>query len=310
MKRKEVRRYAMGRGARDTSCRRAVLALAVVLPILTANSAARAQTQRIEPPLPAESTVPPPVGPGTPIAPAGPTPAPQPPTEPTVPTATPTPAGLTETTSTPAANAPATTPAPAEPSPAPPPATKPQVAESLPQVLPMATTAKTGGELLPYGIGLDLGVSGILPDTGLLLTWRPRRWIHAQLGGGFNVISFAIRGGVTLISPRWVPLSLTAEAGHYFDGDANKSVRWFSGQNEDIASLKKVGYDYLNALVGLTTSGRRFSFYFRVGVTWMRTTVNDFQQTVNQAANLGLEASDPKVTYLGPTIKFGMIVFL
>jgi hypothetical protein len=174
----------------------------------------------------------------------------------------------------------------------------------------VATTAKTGGELLPYGIGLDLGVSGILPDTGLLLTWRPRRWIHAQLGGGFNLISFAIRGGVTLISPRWVPLSLTAEGGHYFDGDANNSVRWLSGQNEDIASLRKVGYDYLNALVGLTTSGRRFSFYFRVGVTWMRTTVNDFQQTVNQAANLGLDASDPKVTYRGPTTKFGMIVFL
>jgi hypothetical protein len=303
-KRTEVRRYAVGRGTRAPSFRRAVLALAVVLSMVTASSVARAQAQRIEPPLPAEATVSEPVGPAMPVAPAGSTPTPQPPTEPTGPTATPT--APTETTSAPAANA----PAPAGPSPAPPLATKPQVAESAPQVPPIATTAKTGGELLPYGIGLDLGVSGFLPDTGLLLTWRPRRWIHAQLGGGFNVISFAIRGGVTLISPRWVPLSLTTEGGHYFDGDANKSVRWFSGQNQDIASLRKVGYDYLNALVGLTTSGRRFSFYFRVGVTWMRTTVNDFQQTVNQTANLGLDASDPKVSYRGPTIKFGMIVFL
>ena len=160
-----------------------------------------------------------------------------------------------------------------------------------------------------YGLGLDLGVSGILPDAGLLLTLRPWRWLHLQLGPGYNGLSPAIRGGATIVNPYFVPLSLTWEGGHYFEGDANKAVRWFRDGTQDIASLRRFSYDYMNVLGGRTVGGRHFCFYIRAGVTWMRATVKDFQQSVHDIAQVDLQASDPKVGYRGPTAKIGMLFF-
>ncbi len=161
-----------------------------------------------------------------------------------------------------------------------------------------------------FGIGLDLGISGILPDAGLLLAGRPVGPIHVQLGAGFNGIGYGIRGGLTLINPYFVPLSLTWEGGHYFEGDANRAVRWFSKDTQDIASLKRFSYDYMNLLAGIALESRSYSFYLRAGVTWMHTTVKDFQQSVNDVAHTDLVASDPKIRYRGPTLKLGMIFFL
>jgi hypothetical protein len=156
---------------------------------------------------------------------------------------------------------------------------------------------------------LDLGVSGVLPDAGLLVTWRPVRWLHAQAGGGFNIISPGLRAGVTAICPRILPFSLTAEAGHYFQGNANAVVNGLTGQGDDIAILRKVGYDYANVLLGLTSGGKRYVYYFRAGATFLRTTLSNFQETVGQIAATPVEASDLHLSYHGPTVKFGMIAF-
>ena len=158
-----------------------------------------------------------------------------------------------------------------------------------------------------WGAGLDLGISGILPDLGLLATWRPYPWLHAQLGPGFNVISPGLRCGATVINPWFFPISLTGEIGHYFEGDANGMVKSLTGQSSDIAILRKVSYDYANALVGFTSSGRHFVFYFRAGVTTMRATVNNFQETVSKLGGTTMETSDARLSYYGPTVKFGMI---
>lgn len=286
------------------SWHRLIVAVAIALLFVTSSSVGRAQEQPKPPSALTETAPTKPVSTAAPSAPAEPI-SEKASTEPSEPTA-PAPTGPTVA---PVAE-PVLAPAPSKPASAPLLAVEPKPAEVQPQAIQATTISKSSEKPLIYGVGLDLGVSGILPDTGLLLTLRPIRWIHVQLGGGYNVISYAIRGGVTWLGPEWLPLSLTAEGGHYFDGDANKAVRWFSGQNDDIASLKKVGYDYVNALVGMTYQGRRFSFYVRGGVTWMRTTVNDFQQTVTRATNLDVEVSDPKITYRGPAVKFGMIVFL
>jgi hypothetical protein len=163
---------------------------------------------------------------------------------------------------------------------------------------------------MPYaGLGLDMGVSGVLPDAGLLLTARPGSWIHLQLGAGYNGLSPGIRGGTTLINPLFIPLSVTVEGGHYFEGDANKAVHWFSPETRDVASLRRFSYDYLNLLGGLTLQGRHFCFYVRGGVTWMRTTVEDFAQSVNEVAQVDLQAADPTIHYRGPSAKIGVVVF-
>ncbi len=236
---------------------------------------------------------------------------------------------LVPPTAPPATMEKASVPGPAPPRPQQPPAIPPEAAVAPPArtvappappasapTAPTETVHAAEPSLQPvaraghFGVGLDLGVSGILPDAGLLLTGRPIRPVHVQFGAGFNGFGYAIRGGLTLINPYLVPVSLTWEGGHYFEGDANRAVHWFSNDPRDIVSLKRFSYDYMNLLAGIAFEGRNFSFYLRGGVTWMYTTIKDFQQSVNDVANTDLIASDPKIRYRGPTLKLGVIFFL
>jgi hypothetical protein len=160
-----------------------------------------------------------------------------------------------------------------------------------------------------YGLGLDFGLSGPLPDTGLLLELRPFRWAQVRAGVGYNWLAFGVRGGVTVVNPVIVLLSLTCEGGHYFEGDANKAIHWFSNDVQEIGSLRHFSYDYLNLLAGIELERRHFSFYLRGGVSWMHTTIRDFAQSAQDAAHVDLQASDPKVSYRGPTLKLGTQYF-
>ncbi len=154
------------------------------------------------------------------------------------------------------------------------------------------------------GAGLETGLSGFLPDTNLHLIYRPVSFLKAFGGVGFNLIGPGVKVGVTLVNPYVIPLSLTGEVGHYFESDANRPFKIITGQKSDIASLKKVGYDFANALVGFDF-GTRFVFYFRGGFTFMKMRVNDFQTTLQQQKLPVSRASDPTVTYQGPTFKTG-----
>jgi hypothetical protein len=160
-----------------------------------------------------------------------------------------------------------------------------------------------------FGLALDLGVSGVLPEGGLLLTGRPARWAHIKLGMGFNGIGFAIRGGMTLVNPFVVPVSLTWEGGHYFEGDANRVVHWFSSDRPEIAALKRFSYDYMSLLAGLEVGNRQFTFFVRAGLTWMNATVKDFQKSVNDLAHIDVVASNPQIHCQGPALKLGTVVF-
>jgi hypothetical protein len=160
-----------------------------------------------------------------------------------------------------------------------------------------------------YGLGADFGLSGPLLDAGLLLAWRPFRWIKVQAGPGYNGIAFGARGGVTVVNPVSVPLSLTCEGGRYFEGDANRVVRIFRSNAQEIGSLRHFSYDYLNLLAGLEFGGKNFCVYLRGGISWMRTTIKDLAQSAHDFADVDLQASDPKVSYRGPTLKLGTQYF-
>jgi hypothetical protein len=147
----------------------------------------------------------------------------------------------------------------------------------------------------------------VLPDFGLLASWRPYAWLYGQAGVAYNLISPGIRGGATVTNPWFVPLSLTGELGHFFEGDANGLIRRLTGQSSEIAVLQKVSYSYANALVGFTSNGQHFVFYLRAGVTRLWATVNNFQETVSKLAGESMETADAKVSYYGPTLKLGMI---
>lgn len=189
--------------------------------------------------------------------------------------------------------------------PAPPP---PSTANTLP-ITTLASGKQPSGPRLPLlGVTADLGLSGPFPDLGLLLAVRPTRWFRLHTGAGYNGFAFGVRAGLTFVSPIAFPLSLTCEGGHYFEGDANRLVRWVSNAPE-VASLKRLSYDYLNVLGGLELGGHHLSLYLRGGITWMRTTVRDFEQSVRDIAQVEIRAADPRVTYRGPTLKLGATYF-
>jgi hypothetical protein len=170
--------------------------------------------------------------------------------------------------------------------------------------------AVPGPVLRHFGVGIDFGLSGILPDAGLLLTARPVRWGQLQLGAGYNGFAPGVRGGLTVCNPFVIPLTLTWEAGHYFEGDANRLVHWVDSNAKSNVSLERFGYDYMNLLGGLSVGDRDFAFYLRFGITWMRTTVHGFEQAVRETTKLDVTASDPTIHYRGPALKVGFDYFL
>jgi hypothetical protein len=190
--------------------------------------------------------------------------------------------------------------------PTPPPVREPVLPLAMPPTLAAAPPPASPPSRRQAWLGgaFETGLSGFLPDTSLELVYRPVEFLKAFGGVGFNLIGPGVKGGVTLVNPYFIHLSLTGELGHYFESDANKPFRLVTGGKSDIASLKKVGYDFANALVGLEF-GTRFIFYFRGGFTFMKMQVHSFESTLKQQALPVSRASDPTISYKGPTFKTG-----
>jgi hypothetical protein len=163
---------------------------------------------------------------------------------------------------------------------------------------------------VPYiGGGIDIGLSGPLPDLGVMAAYEPRPWLRLGAGVGTNLIGLGVKGSVSLINPYFLPLSLTGELGRYFEADANAAIRRFASQEDDVASLKHVGYSFANALVGLEGGSDSVRFYVRGGATFVRARVSSFTQTLQESDVSVSRATDPEISYAGPTFKLGFFVF-
>jgi hypothetical protein len=161
-----------------------------------------------------------------------------------------------------------------------------------------------------FGVALNAGISGILPDVGLHFVYRPFRFLRAGVGLGHNLIKPGVQASVSLINPYFLPLSLTGEIGQFFEGDVNSAINRFAGQKTDLAILHKVGYRYANALLGLELGSRRMTFYIRGGATTMNMTLKGFDQVLKQSVDPNARSSDPRLSYTGPTLKLGLVVYL
>jgi hypothetical protein len=201
-------------------------------------------------------------------------------------------------------------PPPPPPPPAPEPVAPPTITEA-----PAPPPPKRDERLAPrdrhyLGAGLDLGTSGPLPDLGLMVAYEPYRFARVAAGLDHNIVGLGVKGDLTLINPYVVPISLTGEFGHFFETDANGVVRKFvKKQKEDVASLKKVGYDYVNLLLGFEGGSQMVRFYVRAGTTFVRAKASDFEQTLKMANVNISRASDPKISYQGPSLKLGFFFF-
>jgi hypothetical protein len=162
---------------------------------------------------------------------------------------------------------------------------------------------------------------GFVLETGLpngmmgSVVYRPLGWLRTHLGAGYNLVSVGLQGGATLIPFGWGP-SLTLEAGHYFEGDANGLVRMASAGFEDSVLLERVGYDYASAHLGLEFGEETFTFFVHGGMSYVAMDVNNIDVALQDAT--GSDASGPQlridetpsVSAFVPSLKFGFLMYV
>lgn len=246
-----------------------------------------------------------------------------------------------------AAHALAQSPAPAAPTPAPstaPAASAPAPSTASPTMTPStaAPSASTSAEstssstytapaaaaasapapaeqITNWGIMLEGGI----PDgVGASAIFRPMTWLRLSAGGAYNFVAFGFRGGVSVV-PFYFPFSpsLNLDVGHFLGGDATPILAAaFQGTGynvPDSALLKQVAYDYADATVGLEFGlPKTFTIFLRLGISYLRTTLNGFEELLQQAAagagnppDTSITAQPPTITLTAPSLKLGLIVF-
>jgi hypothetical protein len=166
---------------------------------------------------------------------------------------------------------------------------------------------------------------GIMADAGLpdgmqgSVVLRPLKWLRGSLGGGYNMISKGVRGGLSVLPFGRGP-SATLEIGRFFEGDANAAARKFMGPGfQDNAALERVGYDYANAHLGLDFGYKRVTFYIHGGMSYIQGKVHNLDQfvqtdpSINGQNSNGTQVSIPQpatVKAIVPSAKLGLIVYL
>jgi hypothetical protein len=160
---------------------------------------------------------------------------------------------------------------------------------------------------------LGLMVGGGVPDgaTGSAV-FRPFSWLRTEAGLSYNMISRGVRGGISLL-PFGSGPSATLEAGHYFNGNANGIARSIAGAGfHDSAILQQVGYDYVNAHLGLDFGTRRVVFFLHGGMSYIRANVHNVNEQIGSTSGSTTVSfnQDPTVRVLTPSAKLGLIFYI
>jgi hypothetical protein len=161
------------------------------------------------------------------------------------------------------------------------------------------------------GLMADVGVpDGIIGSLAI----RPWSWVRFCAGGGTNGISSGWRTGLTLL-PFGAGPSASLEYGRYQDGDANALAKKLIGGGFDGSPLlDRVGYEYMNAHLGLDFGFRRFVVFLHGGVTILRGQVHNLNAATAGAGVTGSTEvavqQDPTAKAVGPSVKLGLLVYI
>ncbi len=158
-----------------------------------------------------------------------------------------------------------------------------------------------------------------LPDgLGASLALRPWSWLRLTGGIVTNTISPGIRAGVTVIPFHFaITPTLSVEAGHYFDGDANHAIGFVTQQPSFYnAAFAHVGYDFVDGQIGIEIGfPDRWAFSIRAGLGYVHTSPA-FQQGL---AQVGFQMSSVHGTgviastqswLLVPSVKANLTLYL
>jgi len=160
-----------------------------------------------------------------------------------------------------------------------------------------------------FGVMVDAG----LPDGGTAsVVVRPWRPLRLSAGGSYNMVSTGYRAGLSLIPfNTWFTPTLSVDYGHYKDGDANPLARKISGDPTFQSSiLDRIGYDYLDAHVGLEFGRKWFTFYIHAGVTRVTGAVHELDSATSSSDMTSVSfGKDPTVTLTSVSARVGFIVY-
>jgi hypothetical protein len=157
------------------------------------------------------------------------------------------------------------------------------------------------------------------PDgAGASLAIRPWSWIRLNAGIVTNSVSPGLRAGATLIPFHFgISPTLTVEAGHFFDGDANRSIGFVLQDSSFYnATFTHVGYDFASGQLGIEVGPPdRWTFYLRLGLSYVHASPA-FAQALEQASSkmpsalsAGQMASGQGWVVI-PSLKAGLTLYL
>ena len=168
---------------------------------------------------------------------------------------------------------------------------------------------------------------GLMTDAGIpdgmqaSLVLRPWKALRLSAGGGYNMIGKGVRVSATLLPFGRGP-SGTLEAGHYFEGNASAAAVKFFGPGVVSSAfgptLERIGYDFVNAQVGLDFGYKRVTFYIHGGMSYVHAQVHHVDTLINSSPSIngqdasGTQYSVPQgvnVKAIGPSGKVGLIVY-
>jgi len=161
-----------------------------------------------------------------------------------------------------------------------------------------------------FGAMFDLGV----PDgTVLSFVYRPVEMARFHAGPSYNGISPGLRLGGVFLPFGWGP-ALEVDYGPYLEGDANSLAGLFGDTGEGSRLLQSIGYDYVNFRGGMDFGGERFTFFVHGGVSWLRTTIHEFDTLLGDGASSSDTTidirQDPVINAWVPNLQLGFIVHL
>jgi hypothetical protein len=176
---------------------------------------------------------------------------------------------------------------------------------------PVAAAAADGdGSARPKLLGAQLS-AGFPQGFGAAVVVRPLPWLRAHAGFAHNILGPGIQGGVTLAPWQFaiVP-TLTLEAGRFFQTDVSDD---FSGTFPDAfdPSLRRFGYDFYSAQLGLEVGSQRsFVFFLRGGLAWLRSGLDGVSGFRPEGSDTIVDVADLRLRAVVPTVNLGLVFYI
>ena len=157
-----------------------------------------------------------------------------------------------------------------------------------------------------FGVMADAGA----PDGAQVsLVVRPVRAIRLHGGVGYNGISSGLEGGISLVPFRtWFTPTLNVDYGSFPDGDATRLAR-LADPSASSPALRRVGYRFANARVGLEVGRKRATFYIHAGVSHITGTLHDAAAALDDSTTVMVTTTDPRIEAWTVSARVGLVVY-